>query len=269
MSKYSLFAALFYKGGNMDHEHVKANLNLYAVLKNLEDLCEFDKEMKQLTAQWDISIQFTVRKGPRAWVRFRDGTCQVSKGKIKNPSIILYFMSPAHLNRMFDGNGNPIPLKGFTRLQFLAREFSRLTDRLSYYLKPEDGPVKDKEYFQMNTRLTLNTAAFAVPEIAEGDSLGALIASKIPDGTVEMKILPRFHAVNITFNNGKASAAKGSGENVMALMEMKNLSVAGDFLNGRSDPFTAIASGDVAIRGVVPMLDSMSMLLDRVQNYLS
>lgn len=253
----------------MDHEKVKANLNLYAVLKNLEDLCEFDREMKELISRWDVSIQFSVRKGPRAWVKFRDGTCQVSRGKIKNPSIILYFMSPAHLNRMFDGKGNPIPLKGFTRLQFLAREFSRLTDRLSFYLKPDDELIKDKGYMEMNTRLTLNTAAFAVPEIAEGDSLGAVIASKIPDGTVEMQILPRFHAVNITFHNGRALACKGSGDNVMALMEMKNISVAGDFLNGRSDPFTAIASGDVSIRGVVPMLDSMSILLDRVQNYLS
>jgi hypothetical protein len=134
---------------------------------------------------------------------------------------------------------------------------------------PTDDLIKDKGYFEMNTRLTLNTAAFAVPEIAEGDPTGRKIASKIPDGTVEMKILPQFHVVNIAFNNGSGVASRGSGENVMALMEMKNLSVAGDFLNGRSDPFTAIASGDVSIRGVIPMLDSMSMLLDRVQHYLS
>ncbi len=248
---------------------IKANLNLYAVLKNLEDLCEFDRDMKKLISSWDISIQFTVRKGPRAWVRFRDGTCSVSRSKMNNPSIILFFTSPAHLNRMFDGKGNPIPLKGFTKLPFLSREFSKLTDRLSFYLKPTDDLIKDKGYFEMNTRLTLNTAAFALPEIAESDPTGLKIASKIPDGTVEMKILPRFHGVHIVFHNGRAIASKGSGENLMALMEMKNLSVAGDFLNGRSDPFTAIASGDVSIRGIVPMLDSMSMLLDRVQHYLS
>lgn len=252
----------------MDPELVKANLNLYAVLKNLEDLCEFDKEMKELTANWNISIQFNVRKGPCAWVSFSNGKCAVSRGKIKKPSIVLFFISPKHLNRMFDGNANPIPLKGFTKLGFLTKEFPKLTDRLSYYLKPTDELIKDKKYFKMNTRLTLNTAAFAVPEIAEGDPVGAKVASKIPDGTVEIKIFPRFHSVNITFHKGKAFACKGNGENVMALMEMKNLEVAGDFLNGRSDPFTAIASGDVSIRGIVPMLDNMSILLDRVQHYL-
>ena len=114
----------------MDPELVKANLNLYAVLKNLEDLCEFDREMKKLTAFWNVSIQFSVRKGPHAWVSFSDGKCAVSRGRIKKPSIILFFMSPGHLNRMFDGNANPIPLKGFTKLRFLTKEFPKLTDRL-------------------------------------------------------------------------------------------------------------------------------------------
>jgi len=256
-------------GGEMEFDLVKANLNLYAVLKNLEDLCEFDNEMKKLISSWNISIQFIVRKGPAVFLNFGSGKCEVARGRMKNPSIVLFFLSPSHLNRMFDGNANPIPLKGFTKLGFLSKEFPKLTDRLTFYLKPTDDLINDNEYFKMNTRLTLNTAAFALPEIAAGDPVGKKISSKFPDGTVVMKILPGFHSVNITFNAGAASAQKGEPENPMAVMEMKNLEVAGYFLNGRSDPFTAIASGDVTIRGLIPMLDNMSILLDRVQHYLA
>jgi len=253
----------------MDPDLVKANLNLYAVLKNLEDLCEFDNEMKELISSWNISIQFIVRKGPSVFLSFSSGKCDVARGRMKNPSIVLFFLSPSHLNRMFDGNANPIPLKGFTKLGFLSKKFPKLTDRLSYYLRPTDELMRNNEYFEMNTRLTLNTAAFALPEIAAFDSTGIKISSKIPDGTVVMRILPGFHSVSITFSGGAASAQKGDVGNPMAVMEMKNLEVAGDFLNGRSDPFTAIASGDVSIMGLIPMLDNMSILLDRVQHYLA
>lgn len=253
----------------MDSALVKANLNLHAVLKNLEDLTEFDSEMKELTASWNISIQFIVRGGPRAYVSFAGGRCVVDRGKIKSPSIILWFKSPGHLNRMFDGTSNPVPLKGFTKLGFLSKEFPKLTDRLTYYLKPSDELMNDRKYLEMNTRLTLNTAAFAVPEIAAGDPVGTKVASKIPDGTVALRILPSFHSANITFTSGAVVSRKGDIDKPSAVMEMKNITVANGFLNGKTDAFTAIASGDVTIRGIIPMLDGMSILLDRIQHYLS
>jgi len=253
----------------MNPDLVKANLNLYAVLKNLEDLTEFDSSMKGLIASWNVSIQFSVRGGPAAFVSFQNGKCTVGRGRMKSPSIKLWFKSPAHLNNMFDGNANPVPLKGFTRLGFLAREFPKLTDRLAWYLKPTEDLMKDKQYLELNTRMTLNTAAFAVPEIAAADSDGIKVACKIPDGTVAMRILPAFHSVNITFKGGSAVSSKGDIDKPTAVMSMKNISVANGFLNGKIDAFTAIASGDVSIRGLIPILDGMSLLLDRVQHYLS
>jgi putative sterol carrier protein len=50
---------------------------------------------------------------------------------------------------------------------------------------------------------------------------------------------------------------------------MKGMKVANDFLNGKMDTFTAIATGDVIIKGQTPMLDSMSLILDRIPMYLS
>lgn len=253
----------------MNYNLIKANLNLYAVIKNLEDLTLYDNEMKELVKNWDLTIQFIVRNGPRAFVEFKGGKCITGQGRHKKPAIVLYFFSPLHLNRMFDGKANPVPLKGFTKLGFLTREFPKLTDRLAYYLKPDDELLKNQDYLKINTRMMMNTAAFAIPEIAALDSTGKIIASRMPEGTVELKILPDFHSVFISFSRGKITAAKGGAVKPSAVMSMKNVQIANAFLNGKTDPFTAIATGDVQIKGIIPMLDALSLLLDRIPEYIS
>jgi len=253
----------------MNYNLTKANLNLYAVIKNLEDLTEHDIEMKMLISNWNLTIQFIVRKGPKGYIEFKKGKCTVGQGRYRNPAIILYFISPLHFNRMIDGTANPIPLKGFSRINFLTKEFPKLTDRLSYYLKPDDELLKNHNYLKINTIMLMNTAAFSIPEIAKGDAAGIAATSHIPEGTVELKILPDFHSVYITFDKNIITANKGTAVRPSASMTMKNLKTASDFLNGKTDPFTAIASGDVLIKGIIPMLDAMSLMLDRIPEYIS
>jgi len=106
----------------------KANINLYAVLRNLEDLCELDEEMKGLIKDKDLAIQFSVKDGPEGLLEFKNGKCSFNP-RSGNCSIKLYFKSPEHLNQMFDGKANPIPLKGITKINFLKNEFIKLTNR--------------------------------------------------------------------------------------------------------------------------------------------
>ncbi len=252
----------------MSYELVKANLNLYAVLKNLEDLIKYDDEMNNLAKDWKISIQFSVKGGPQAYIDFKDGQCFVGRGKIKSPSVILYFLSPAHLNKMMDGNGNPIPLKGFTKLGFLTGDFDKVTKRLEYYLKPTDELLKEQKYLQLNTRFTLNTAAYAIREIGLLDDFGKITASHIRDGIVEMKINPDGPSVFVEFKNGDIIPGTGKAENVMSSLSFKDIQVASDFLNGKTDAFTAIASGDVMMKGQIPMAEGVSLILDRIPEYL-
>ena len=253
----------------MNFELIKANLNLYAVLQNIEDLVKYDREVADIAKDWDISIQFTVKKGPRAYILFKDGQCIFGRGKYKRPKVKLYFLSPAHLNKMMDGKGSPIPLKGFTKLGFLMNDFPKVTEKLEYYLKPTDDLLKDKNYMALNTRFTLNTAAFASKEIAELDDKGKIVSSHMRNGTLCLKILPDGPAVSLDVNNGKFEARKEETEKPMAVLQFKNLKIANDFLNEKCDTFTAIASGDVLIKGQTGMLDSVSLILARIPTYLS
>lgn len=253
----------------MTDDLIKSNLNLYAVLQNLEDLVAWDPEMKAFTANWSISIQFSVRKGPQAYILFEGGRCSVRRGYLPDATVKLFFISPAHLNRMMNGKGNPIPLKGFTKLPFLAKEFAQLSARLEYFLKPTDELLAKADYLAMNTRLTMNTAAFAVAELGRLDPIGKLAVGHIRNGAVLMKILPEGPAVHLVFDNGRIEPGRGEIDKPMACMFMQNVQVANAFLNGKMDAFSAIAAGQVMIKGQTPMLDAMSLVLDRIPLYLS
>lgn len=250
------------------HDLITAHLHLHAVLQNLEDLVAYDPEMATLAKTWDVSIQFDVLNGPKCHIVFKNGQCRVRRDRMAGPSVRLFFLSPAHLNRMMDGNGAPIPLKGFTRLPFLTKDFPKLTDRLEFYLKPTPERLADNAYLLMNTRLTMNTAAFAVRELAALDPVARLAAGHIRDGAVLLKVLPDGPAIHITFDRGYVIPAKGETAAPMACLFMRDLEVANAFLNGKLDIFSAIAAGAIDIRGQTPMLDALGLVLDRIPIYL-
>jgi hypothetical protein len=248
---------------------IKACLNLHAVLQNLEDLVKLDGQMAQLTRDWDLTVEFSVRHGPSAFLEFKKGTCRHGPTAHERPTVKLYFTSAEHLNRMFDGKATPIPLKGFLRLGFLKREFSQLTDRLTYYLKPELAKPADENYLKLNTILTLQTAIYAVKVLALLEPTSKKIAAHIPAGALQVEVLPAGPCLHLVFGKDGISVAKGPAERPMAKMAFKNLQVANALLTGKVDGFLAVANGDVVLQGQLPMVDSVNLILDRVPRYLA
>lgn len=243
-----------------------ANINLFAVLKNLEDLCELDAEAKEIILGKDISIQFIVHNGPKALLKINDGECKLLKGK-GTSNIILYFKSAEHFNQMIDGAKNPILLKGFTKISFLKNEFIRLTDRLTYYLKPTEELLKDEDYKRINTILTFYTVFFSVAEIGNHDKTGKLNAKRIADGIV-LAGIDDGPTVSLRSSNGHLDAQKGQFEDPRARMIFKNLEAANLLLSGRQDSYSSIASGNLRMSGYLPMLDHLNHILYQVPFYL-
>jgi hypothetical protein len=247
---------------------IKAHLNLYAVLQNLEELGKLDESVGQMTKDWDLTIQFSVRNGPAAFVEFKKGVCRHGRGAHSHPTVKLYFLSPGHLNRMFDGQGTPIPLKGFARLGFLQKEFGALTKKLEYYLKPEEGRTYDAQYLRVNTTLTMYTAAYAVRELALLEPTCKKVAAATPPGIFQMGVMPSGPYVHLIFGPDSVEARKGSAAAPTALMTIKDLDAANQLLNGKLDAFKAVGQGDVRLQGVMPIIDNVGLILDRVEAFL-
>jgi hypothetical protein len=248
---------------------IKAYLNLHAVLQNLEDLVKLDGQMAQLTKDWELAVEFSVRNGPSAFVEFKNGVCRHGTNAHGNPTIKLYCTSADHLNRVFDGKATPIPLKGFLRLGFLKREFAQLTNRLTYYLRPEVGRPDDERYLKLHTILTLQTALYAVKVLAMLEPTSRKIAAHIPAGALEVVVLPAGPCLHLVFDKGGISVAKGPAKRPMAKMAFKDFRVVRAVLTGHLDGFLAVANGDVVLQGQLPMIDSLNLILDRVPRYLS
>ena len=252
----------------MDYQHVKANLNLHAVLRNLETLVACDWQAAELIREWKVTLQFSVFRGPTLFLSFAEGTCTAGEGTHPSPDVRLFFLTANHLNRMMDGKGSPIPLKGLSRLTFLTREFPKLTDRLSYFLTPNETLLADDAYREINTRLNLGVAAYAVRELATWDPMGKLNAASMPEGTVAIRVLPDGPFVSIVKSDCGYAVGEAQPENPMAVMTFRDMAVANSLMNGKCDAFAALARGDVSMKGRIPMIESVNLLMDRIPHYL-
>ena len=267
----------------MSFEDVRARLNLFAVLPNLEDVVRDDPEMRALVADARISVRFTVANGPSTTVRFAGGVCTVGPQPRRDeaggpgaegaggsgPTVRLAFTSASHLNKMFDGTSQPIPIWGFNHLGFLTKQFTELTDRMAYYLSPTDELLEHPGYLRMNTLLTLNTAAFAVPVLLGHDPECIPLRHNLTHGTVVIKVLPDGPAVSLVCGASGVLPVKGELSHPSALVLLRDLQAANDFLNGRLDVYSATVTGEVRIWGQVVMVDSLALVLDRVGKYLT
>ncbi len=249
-------------------EKIKAGVNLYAVIKNIEQLVVLDPEIKELVKNWKISIEFRVKNGPVASIRFKDGKCEVIKGKFRKVDVVLFFFSEAHLNKMFDGNANPLPLKGFTRLGFLDKEFSKVTDKLEYYLKPTPELLKDENYMRINTIFTLVTAINALPVIMEFDPKAKLTGSHLTDGSLFINVENGPSAFVKTGPNF-LEVEEGDSEKATCEMTLRNINIANQFFSGEVDIFSALAKQDIKINGQTYLLDNIGLILDRIPIYVS
>lgn len=267
----------------MSFEDVRARLNLFAVLPNLEDVVREDPEMRALVADARLSIRLSVANGPSTTVRFAGGACTVGPQPKRDeaggpgasgaggsgPTVRLAFTSPSHLNKMFDGSSQPIPIWGFNHLGFLKEEFTQLSDRMAYYLAPTDELLSHPGYLRMNTLLTLNTAAFAVPVLLGHDPECVPLRHGLSHGAIVLKVLPDGPAVSLVCGASGVLPVKGELTHPSALVLLKDLQTANDFLAGKLDTFVAAVTGDVQLRGRVAMVDTLALVLDRVGRYLA
>lgn len=237
-------------------------------MQNFEELVRLDDTASSRSSAWNTVVQFSVYHGPHAFLTFKDGVCTFDKGRNGRANFVLFYSSPAHFNKALDGKAQPIPLRGFMKLGFLSREFGPVADRLGYYLKPAPESFGDPAFVKTNTILTLQTAAFAVAELAALEPESMHLASHMGEGVLQIEVQPDGPFVALTAANGSISAAKRRAERPRSVMTFRSLEVASDLLCGRTDSFTTVARGDVTIRGYIPLADNANMIMDRVRRYL-
>ncbi len=247
---------------------VLARCNLYAVLGAIPHLLRLDPIAAELVKDKRIKIGFSVKNGPKGMLILNDGTAEMVKGT-EGCDIKLCFPSAEKFNALIDGKGTPIPVSGFQHIGFLLKGFTKLTDRLSAYLRPAPEMLKDPVFFKTSTTLMLYVIGRAIVQIGNHDNVGMFSASNIVDGKILLGIgndlAVAIHAKDshLMFN------AFPNDCDVTSQMVFDSMTTARDLFDGRINAIAAVGMGQVRISGMVSQVDNINRILDRVAVYLA
>lgn len=244
----------------------KAKINLFAVLRNIQDLCELDDVSKDLIKNEKISVSFNVPEVGCAALVFKDGKCTFVPDRA-NAQLKLWFNSPEHFNKLVDGEKTIPVFINIFKAGFLMGTFTKLAGRLGYFLKPKEELLKDRKYYETNTILTAYTAFFAMCQIGNSDEIGKVVAKRILDGDIACGI-PGVLQVTIRAKGGHLTGIMGQAQEPRAIMELADLEFAHDLLNGKTSSYSGLGQGKFVVKGKVSMLDQVAKLLTIVGQYL-
>lgn len=251
----------------MKDQDALAYVNMFAVLKDLEVLCGLDSEAKKLASPAKpVSIGFNVVGGPQATLLFENGKCSMTEGlggKLK-----LRLSSPEAFNLMVDGKKNPMPYGGFTKLGFLTKDFTKLTDLMSKYLRAEEKALEDRAFFEKSTIMMFYLVANALSAIGNNDELGKISASKIPDGSIALEVAGG-PCAEIAVKGGHMTTICKKAEKPRAYMIFADFDTARGLFDGSVEAMSALASGKIIMKGYIPMIDNLNKILSRVAVYLA
>ena len=248
-------------------ERTLAFINLHAVLGGLAKLCELDGECKKLIEGKEISIGISVKDGPEGTIRFSGGACTVTPG-IERCDIKLPFSSCKKFNGLIDGTVTPIPSKGFTKIGFLLHEFTKLTDKLTEYLRPAESALEDPQFFEISTTIMFHLILDAIAQIGDEDKVGRASASYIVDGDVRLAIEGGPEGY-IHARDHVLTAVHTPTETPTSCMVFTSMRAARDLFDGKVNGVVCVGQGLVRMSGMISMVDNVNRILDRVSMYLA
>lgn len=255
----------------MDRHHTDettmAYINLYAVLGALENLVQVDEEAKALIQNKKISVGFSVAGGPSASLCFDHGNCTLKNG-VEGCDIKLPFSGVKKFNGMIDGTVTPIPSRGFTKIKFLLKDFTKLTDILTRYLRASEQDLEDPEFFEKSTVLMFYTIVSAISQIGNHDSISRASASYMQDGIIRVAVAGG-PVASICVKDHRLVTVKKAPKHPDASMEFGSMQIARALFDGKVNSLACVGTGDIRMSGMITMIDNMNRILDRVGLYLA
>ncbi len=251
----------------MKDEKTLAFINMFAILGCIPKLCELDRESSELIRGENISLGISVKDGPAATLRFRDGSVQIEQGA-QDCVIRIPMSSCRKFNGMIDGKVTPIPTKGLTKVGFLLKTFTRLTDRLTKYLRCSPEDLEDEEFFRISTTLMFHVITEAIAQIGNNDKVGMASASYIVDGVIRLSAGDG-PCLGIQARDHILTGLHSAPESWTSYMEFADMKLARRLFDGQVNAVTCVGRGEVRIGGMISQVDNVNRILGRVAMYLA
>ena len=247
-------------------ERVHAEINLDAVFGALPTLVELVPDARDILSPMCSDTTLTLRAPGGLNARYTFGSGGIRPGwGAGGPT--LFFTSACHLNAVVAGDSSPIPAAGPRGLRFLTTVFTPLTNLLGEYLRPDPQRLADPRFREISTLLTLEVVAGALTVVANHDDSGRFSAAHMSDGRIDMQIgdeyTYRFRVASSYMRRTDVTSARPT-----AVLRFADLTVVGDVLAGRESSLACVGDGRIAMYGLIPLIDNLNRILDRVGAYL-
>jgi hypothetical protein len=238
-------------------DQIAAKLYLHAVLPALEDLGQVSARARALIANWNCGVEFAVFNGGGAAVQFNHGAVSVSPVRSLDAGISLFFLSANQLVKQFDGQGFslPLPRRGLWRIGSLRRFI-----QVSHVLEAE---------LEQHPRLLLGVALASLPILAEHDSHSRELLRECPAGIMELNIPMRDLFGWAEWRDGKISCGRGrSPRPADVTVTFHDEPAALAALRGELDEMAATGRGDLIVRGLIPLAETLGLVMARAEEYI-
>lgn len=253
-----------------EREDLVARLHLHAVLPALEDLARLDPVTQKLIRGWDFSLRLQAPGGLAATVVSQAGAIRVYPAGGPAPKLALQFFSSAHVNRTFLGQKAlpPLPVSGFWRLG-KVKTFTALTERLDEALQPAPEALTDEAFETLHLILLFRVLIGSIPIVGMGDAPCRHGLGHTPRGIAEIRAPALGASGWVSWDGAQLTSGMGaSAAPPDVIITFIDRATAAAALLGRLDPNAAVALGNVEVRGLVPLADGLSLVMDRAEFYL-
>jgi hypothetical protein len=239
------------------HDQIAAHLCLEAVLPAFEELTLVSEAARSLIARWNCAIEFGVRDAGGATLSFDSGAVTVASGRSSTSALSLLFLSPRHLINQFSGRGFGVPI--------LKRGFLRLTSLLRFQ---RFGKIFESEV-ERQPRLLLSVAIAAIRSLSEHDEEVGEILRHGPTGIAELGLPASDLFGWVKLKNGEIESGRGRAPSQPDVtIHFRNEEIALAALRGELDELAATGSGDLRVRGLIPLAEILGVVAERVNRYL-
>ena len=251
----------------------QAFVNMYSAMGTLEKYVELDPNAKKIASEKDMTIRFSVTDGPDGLIIFKGGSVKVipyNKEEKTKVDVILKCFNPEAFNKVVDGEGTPIPLKGFSKVfKYMMKPdqmFNVLTKNMAETMRKKE--FNNAEEKALTTRLAFYAMVGALAQIANEDELGQISAKAMADGEISLEIKDDTYAT-IIVKDHKLTCVREKAKNPRAFMVFGSIDIAKGLIDGELDAMTCICNGGLELKGYVALLEQLNKVLNLVPKYLS
>lgn len=260
-----------------EEKRVLARLKASLALHMVEEASAADAGLQKICPSGGVSMKLGIRgAGPALGLQVPQ-TSQILPASPGRPSLLLFFPNTEAAVRVFSGAKGaviPVPLGAgaFSALAFFRKASSRATELLR---APDTAEAT-------RARLLLAATLYGLEAIA-GESYLERRMQIVPDGVVGVRageiafrVAKKGRTIHVQRDaqpgdalpeDAPPAAATGS-PHLDALLSFAGYRSAIDVLSGKRQAVVALGSGEVHIEGLLPLVQGLFAVLDRLSWYL-